>query len=187
MAACVALCSCTGRTTAGRSPSTLPSVGEVQEHFIKALGGEAAINRPRSATLRAENVLYGPNGKTIRYTGTLYLGDFKRLEIDTVPGRGRFYSGTRGAVGGSLDDGNDRDLRAPGLASSGACLPNDPYRVGRERGELGDCRRGVDRRGLARLVVAASALSRRKRTMRSIRSSGNGCSNGNWTEPFALL
>lgn len=105
LATCAALCSCTGRTTTSHSASSLPTVSDVQQRFIKALGGEAAIDRPRSATLRAENVLYGPKGKTIRYTAILYLGDLKRLEIDTVPGRGRFYTGYDGTVAWQADPG----------------------------------------------------------------------------------
>ncbi len=93
------LCAC-----AGRQPS-LPSVDDVQARFVNALGGRAAIMRPHSMTMRGTYEVYGPHGKRIHVATLLYLADFKRLDVQTVPGRGRFLSGYDGKTAWALAPG----------------------------------------------------------------------------------
>ncbi len=82
----------------GAQQPSLPTVDQVQTRFVNAIGGIAAIERPRSMTLHSESVLYGKNGKRVRLSIVVYLARFKRLEIDTLPGRGRFESGYDGTM-----------------------------------------------------------------------------------------
>lgn len=79
--------------TRSSSGAPLPTVGEIQARFANAIGGAAAITRPRSMTIRGANVLYLARGRQLRVAFVVYAADFKRLEIDTVPGKGQFLSG----------------------------------------------------------------------------------------------
>jgi hypothetical protein len=85
--------------------SQLPTVAEVQQRFVKAIGGEEAIMRPRSITLRGLNELYGARGKRVWLSVVLYVAPFRRLEIDTLPHRGSFESGYDGKVAWALSPG----------------------------------------------------------------------------------
>jgi hypothetical protein len=94
-----------------RQPS-LPTVAEVQQRFVQAIGGEAAIMRPRSITLRGRNELYGAHGKRIQLFVLLYIAPFKRLEIDTLPHRGRFETGYDGKIAWALSPGTKPQIIA---------------------------------------------------------------------------
>ena len=83
----------------------LPTVSQVQAHFVRALGGSAAITRPQSTTTRGYNVLYGKDGKRTRVDYVIYAANFKRAEIDDVAGRGEYRSGYDGRTGWSMDPG----------------------------------------------------------------------------------
>lgn len=92
----LALVACNG----GQAP--LPTVAEVQQRFVNAIGGEAAIMRPHSATLRGRNELYGAHGRRVWISILLYVAPFRRLEIDTLPHRGRFELGYDGKIAWAL-------------------------------------------------------------------------------------
>lgn len=96
IAALGSLCAC-----AGHQPS-LPTVAQVQSRFTDAIGGADAITRPRSLTIHGQNVLYRPNVGRLRVNVLIFAADFKRLEIDTVEGRGRFVSGFDGKIGWAI-------------------------------------------------------------------------------------
>jgi hypothetical protein len=95
----LALCGC------GTGQPGLPSVDQVQDRFVNAIGGKAAIMRPRSMTLRSESELYGARGKRVRLSIVVYLANFKRVEIDTLPHRGRFESGYDGKIAWTVSPG----------------------------------------------------------------------------------
>jgi hypothetical protein len=101
-----AACLC-GVSPAG---SQLPTVDAVQARFTRALGGADAILRRRSMTMRGFNVVYGPNGNRARIGFVIYLADFKRLEIDSVPGRGDFSFGYNGKTAWSLSPGRKAQI-----------------------------------------------------------------------------
>ncbi len=108
----MSLCACSG------GQGSLPSVAEVQQRFVNALGGRAAIMRPRSVTMRSTYEVYGPHGKRVFVGIVLYLGDFKRLEIQTLPGKGRFRWGYDGKVGWAIaPSGRVSILRGPDAVS----------------------------------------------------------------------
>jgi hypothetical protein len=80
----------------------LPTVAEVEQRFVNAIGGEAAIMRPRSARLRGFNELYGAHGRRVWVSVVLYVAPFRRLELDTIPQRGSFESGYDGKIAWAL-------------------------------------------------------------------------------------
>jgi hypothetical protein len=82
----------------GSSGESLPSVAQVQARFVHALGGSTAITQPQSMTIHGQNVLYGAHGRRTVVNYVAYLADFKRLEIDTVQGKGRYLSGYDGTT-----------------------------------------------------------------------------------------
>jgi hypothetical protein len=98
--------------------SALPTVSQVQTRFVKALGGASAIMRPRSMTIHAKNVLYRAGGKNIVFTSIVYLGDFKKLEIDSVPDKGRFLSGYDGNTAWAVDPGKKPQIFTGSVALS---------------------------------------------------------------------
>ncbi|HEX3670934.1 MAG TPA: hypothetical protein VHT92_04425 [Candidatus Cybelea sp.] len=99
-------------------PPSLPSVGEVQARFVTALGGRAAIMRPHSVTMRGTYEIYGPHGKRVRVATVLYLANFKRLDIQSVPGRGRYLSGYDGKIGWAIAPGEKPTILAGSQAVS---------------------------------------------------------------------
>jgi hypothetical protein len=96
----------------------LPTVSQVQAHFVRALGGVSAIRRPQSTTTRGYNVLYGKNGKRTRVDYVIYMANFKRSEIDDVAGRGEFRSGYDGRTGWSMDPGGKPQFLAGSVNES---------------------------------------------------------------------
>jgi hypothetical protein len=80
----------------------LPTVAEVEQRFVNAIGGEAAVMRPRSARLRGFNELYGAHGRRVWVSVVLYVAPFRRLELDTIPQRGSFESGYDGKIAWAL-------------------------------------------------------------------------------------
>jgi hypothetical protein len=103
LAALVALSSLSA--CAGRQPSQ-PTVAQVQSKFTDAIGGASAITRPRSMTIRGQNVLYQLGRRRMRVNVLIFAADFKRLEIDSVEGRGRFVSGYDGKTGWTISPGS---------------------------------------------------------------------------------
>ena len=97
--AALAACGRGGHQTASVS---LPTVTQVQQRFADAIGGPAAILQPRSLTIRGSNTIYAAHGRRFHAGIVLYLADFKRLEIVTVPHLGRSLSGSDGKVGWSI-------------------------------------------------------------------------------------
>ncbi|HET6275956.1 MAG TPA: hypothetical protein VFE16_08530 [Candidatus Cybelea sp.] len=95
--AAMILCACATRQ------APLPSVAEVQDRFVGAIGGRTAIMAPRSITMRSRYVMYGPRGKRVVVAIVVYQANFKRFEIDQVAGRGRYLSGYDGTIGWALD------------------------------------------------------------------------------------
>jgi hypothetical protein len=89
----------------GRASQGLPTVNAVQAGFIRALGGADAIERPQSMTMKGFNIVYDSNGNHTRIPFVIYLADFKRLEIDSVFGKGDFSSGYDGNIAWSLAPG----------------------------------------------------------------------------------
>lgn len=87
----------------GSSGESLPSVAQVEARFVHALGGSAAIMHPQSMTMRGQNVLYGPHGKRTVVDYVAYLANFKRLEIDTVSGKGQYRSGYDGTTAWAMN------------------------------------------------------------------------------------
>lgn len=83
--------------------SMLPTVDQVEAHFISALGGASAITRPHSMTTRGQNIIFGARSKHVMVDYVIYMSDFKRLEIDDVADRGRYRSGFDGTTGWSVD------------------------------------------------------------------------------------
>lgn len=61
--------------------------------------------RPHSITMKGFNIAYGPDGKRTRIRFVIYLADFKRLEVDSVPGKGDFLSGYDGKTAWSMAPG----------------------------------------------------------------------------------
>lgn len=66
--------------------------------------------RPRSMTMKGFNILYGANRKRTRVSFVIYLANFKRLEVDTVPGKGDFLSGYDGKTGWSMAPGSKAQI-----------------------------------------------------------------------------
>ncbi|HEX3370050.1 MAG TPA: hypothetical protein VHS56_10790 [Candidatus Cybelea sp.] len=99
--AIAAVAGCGGRGHQAPSVS-LPTVAQVQQRFVDAIGGPAAILRARSMTIRGTNTIYAAHGRQIHAGIVLYLADFKRLEIVTVPHLGRYLSGYDGKIGWSI-------------------------------------------------------------------------------------
>jgi|GEM_PF-1881539 len=85
-----------------RAERPAPAVKDVQAKFIKALGGVDAITRVRSMTMRGFGIAYEANGKHTRIPFVIYASDFKRLEVDTVPGKGNFSFGYDGKIAWAL-------------------------------------------------------------------------------------
>lgn len=106
------LCACGGRQAA------LPSVDKVQQSFVNALGGKAAILRPHSMTLRSTYEVFGPSGRHVFVGVVLYMANFKRLEIQNVPGKGVYRWGYDGKIGwGVSPSGRVTVLRGPDAVS----------------------------------------------------------------------
>ena len=78
----------------------LPSVSTVQARFAQALGGVTAIKAPKTMTIHGAYVA----GAKTAIPFVIYLGDFKRLEIDTV-GTQQYRSGYDGTTAWTLDPG----------------------------------------------------------------------------------
>lgn len=102
----------------GRADSPLPTVDAVQARFIQALGGADAIMRPHSMTMKGFNVAYGPNGKRTRISFVIYVANFKRLELDSVPGKGTFSFGYDGKTAWSLAPGPKAQVFTGTVAAS---------------------------------------------------------------------
>lgn len=112
VAAFCSLCACT------HGQPSLPTVAQVQSKFIGAIGGTSAIARPRSMTIHGQNELYQPGGRRLRVKVLIFAADFKRLEIDSVEGRGRFISGYDGKFGWSIAPGSKPQIVAGANAVS---------------------------------------------------------------------
>ncbi|HEY2474346.1 MAG TPA: hypothetical protein VGI19_06035 [Candidatus Cybelea sp.] len=99
----LALAACGGHQPAAQvRTGQLPSVADVHRHFVDAIGGPAAVLKPRSITLRGENTIFGAHGKRVPVQVVLYLGDFKRLEVVVVPHAGHYLSGYDGKTAWSI-------------------------------------------------------------------------------------
>lgn len=92
-----------------------PTVGQIQAHFVSALGGSSAITRPQSMTMHGRNVLFGTHGKRVAVNYVIYMGNFKRTEVDDVVGRGTYRSGYDGTTGWSIDPGAKPQLASAAM------------------------------------------------------------------------
>jgi hypothetical protein len=102
----------------GSSGESLPSVAQVQARFVRALGGSTAITQPHSMTIHGQNVLYGAHGKRTVVNYVAYLADFKRLEIDTVQGKGKYLSGYDGATAWAMSPDSKPQIFAGSVGQS---------------------------------------------------------------------
>jgi hypothetical protein len=88
----------------GPESTALPSVDQVLQHFVDSIGGEKAIMKPRSMTLRSDSTIYASHQRHIRVAVTVYLGVFKRVQVARV-GRLTYLSGYDGNIGWSVAPG----------------------------------------------------------------------------------
>lgn len=88
----------------GPRPSATPSAADVLKRFTDALGGERAIMRPHSITMKSVATAYESGRRRVRVPVTVYLADFKRLQIAKL-GRLTYLSGYDGRVAWALGPG----------------------------------------------------------------------------------
>ena len=99
-----ALSACSSGNQAQKQTSALPTVSQVLQRFVDAVGGEQAILRPHSMTLHSNVTAYGPKQSQIHVSLVVYLANFKRLQVAKV-GRLTYLSGYDGKVGWSVVPG----------------------------------------------------------------------------------
>jgi len=104
-----ALSACSSGNQAQKQATALPTVSQVLQHFVDAVGGEKAILRPHSMTLRSDVTAYAPKQTQIHASLVVYLANFKRLQVAKV-GRLTYLSGYDGKIGWSVVPGRKVEI-----------------------------------------------------------------------------
>jgi len=99
-----ALSACRSGNQAQKQNNALPTVNQVLSRFVDAVGGEKAILRPHSMTMRSAVTAYGPKQSQLRVSLVVYLANFKRLQVAKL-GRLTYLSGYDGKIGWSIVPG----------------------------------------------------------------------------------
>jgi hypothetical protein len=104
-----ALSACSSGNQPQKQTGALPTVSQVLQRFVDAVGGEKAILRPHSMTLRSDVTAYAPKQSQIHASLVVYLANFKRFQVAKV-GRLTYLSGYDGKIGWSVVPGSKVEI-----------------------------------------------------------------------------